>query len=256
MKKLTFFTAMSALISIDASAQDISQFSNARLSYFATSTPLYAVSMQNTNSLSDGSLTPGYDKRASNKNIFLRNSNELTLNLSPQTPLQYGVAVSVETPLSENLSHKFDSTENKATVSPSVFLNYRFSPNYSLVSALSYSNAAENSRQFSLGGRATGIFKNKHRITAVFNINRYNQDLPVSDLLMQADRKFTASFNPNPSTLTRTDLRFSTSWHWNLDTSWSLNTGITVKHMLKDPNNPFTTQRTPVTIFSVATYRF
>jgi outer membrane scaffolding protein for murein synthesis (MipA/OmpV family) len=63
-----------------------------------------------------------------------------------------------------------------------------------------------------------------------------------------------AQFTPSAGI---TDVRIGASWHWTIDTNWSLTTGASISRLSGDAaKSPFVFDKTPVSVFSAASYRF
>jgi outer membrane scaffolding protein for murein synthesis (MipA/OmpV family) len=265
MKKMVCFTILCASLgaSYGASAQNfvVDQFSSIKNADGAPQlvgiTTLKSVGMSNL-----------FDNSNKNKRgLQLTNSSLTSLNFSNSDRLEYGVHFNIENPqeyldLSRKEFNRDSFTNPKiasSTLTTGAHLNYRITPKYALTSSLSYSNGNERGAQLSVGAKATSIFNKKHRITTAFSINWGNQNYVGGNLWNQIDSKYIQNSNGLNlmSYSARSELRLSTSWNWNIDPSWSLSTGVSARHMLGDANKyPFLQQRTPVTIFSVITYRF
>lgn len=278
MKKIAYLTILSALSLMHVSAHA----QNFRLNQSSTlDSPLYStysLSQTNTNTNNifsnisqSQSLTLGsplnFDyippnkqtKRTASRGLFVNQLSSTTLHFSKSDKLDYGVDFSLEQkrdpyemPSLSTGKHQL----NGADFSTSAFLNYRITPNYSLGSSIRYASGYERGTQFSVSAKANKVFAKRHNLTAVFSVNWNNSSNtsrnPFNTLDWQQSRNY-LSLNQ----INRTELRIGGSWNWNIDTNWTLSTGVNAHRTLNSPiNNPFFNQRTPVTVFSIATYRF
>ncbi|MFZ6801145.1 MipA/OmpV family protein [Undibacterium sp. Di24W] len=265
MKKMICLTILCASVSASysASAQNfvVDQFSSVK----NTDGTQKLVGISTLKSIGMSNILDNTNKNK--RGLQLTNSSLTSLNFSNSDKLEYGVHFNIENPQEYlDLSRKDfnrDSFNNpkiaNSTLTTGAYVNYRISPNYSLTSSLSYSNGTERGAQLSVGAKATSIFNKKHRLTTAFSVNWGNQNYVGGNLWNQIDSKYIQNSNGlnlmNYSV--RSELRLGTSWNWNIDPSWSLSTGVSARHMLGDASKyPFLQQRTPVTIFSVITYRF
>ncbi|MFC0350884.1 MipA/OmpV family protein [Undibacterium danionis] len=270
MKKLAGFTILYASLSASLGISLSAQAQNLGVDQFT--------SVKNTDgtkqlvgvtSFKSVGMTSAFDStnKQTKRGLYLSNNSLTSLNFSNSDKLEYGVHFNLETPqdyidLNRNdyIRDNFKTPKiANSTLTTGAYLNYRLTPNYALTSSLNYSNGNERGAQLSVGAKATSIFNKKHRLTTVFSVNWGNQNYVGGNLWNQIDNKYIQNTNSlNLSNYTpRTELRLGTSWNWNIDPSWSLSTGVSARHMLGDSSkNLFLQQRTPVTIFSVITYRF
>nr|WP_315484911.1 MipA/OmpV family protein [uncultured Undibacterium sp.] len=265
MKKMICFTilcaSLSSSISVYAQNFGVDQFSSIK-------SPDNAQQLVGITTLKSAGMSNLFDNANKNKHgLQLTNSSLTSLNFSNSDKLEYGVHFNIENPQEYlDLNRKDfnrDSFTNpkiaSSTLTTGAHVNYRITPKYALTSSLSYSSGNERGAQLSVGAKATSIFNKKHRLTTAFSINWGSQNYVGGNLWNQIDSKYIQNSNGlnlmNYSP--RAELRLGTSWNWNIDPSWSLSTGVSARHMLGDANKyPFQLQKTPVTIFSVITYRF
>ncbi|MFZ6820220.1 hypothetical protein [Undibacterium sp. Ji22W] len=199
-------------------------------------------------------------KRGSSRGLFLNQSNSTTLHFSKSDKLDYGLDFSLDRKRDPFELAQIGAGKNQLSgtdFSTSAFINYRINPTYSLGSSIRYGTGYERGTQLSVSAKANKVFGKRHNLTAVFSVNWSNLSSvsknPFSTLDWQQSQNYLSLNNQ----LNRTELRVGSSWNWNVDTNWSLSTGVSARHSLNSPvNNPFFTQRTPVTVFSIATYRF
>ena len=186
------------------------------------------------------------------------NATEATLKLSKNSKLQYGLGITLTYPIVQaEAGRLYNDEAAKTSFTTSAFLNFRISPSYSLGSSLKYISGNENAMQLSLEARKVNVFSRKHRLTTMLNVNWSNQSNPYRDLWSARDRQYTKVSELNSHRGNQTALGFGAKWNWEIDTNWSLATGINGNLRLNGAEkNLFTTQRAPVTVFSVATYRF
>lgn len=267
MKKFVYLATTLLAIGVpiaSAHAQDFGseQTTNTnKLSYPSYQTSLTRIVGTQDNSISLPLGVNNYPDRQGKNGLYLTQSNSTKLFFSKPGKLDFGVD------LSHDRQYNFANTEfsNTATdplkgsnLSTGAFLNYRLSSNYALQSSLRYGIGNERGTQLSVGAKANKVFGRRHNLTAVFSVNWNHSVNPQKNVWGLYDwRQSQTPVLLNSKELNRTELRIGTSWNWNIDTNWSLSTGISAHHNLNSSTrNPFVTQRTPVTIFSVATYRF
>lgn len=255
MKKLTCLTILLASTSVYAQGPHSFSFTPKQI-YFDDKFLVAELTSTNFLDLSTLAEPTKSGNRETRKESLLSKSSGISANFSRSNQLQYGLAFAVESPLTYGQADKLvGSEEMKTNFSTSAFLNYRVKHNYSLNSEIKFSSGRDFGTRFSFGVGASNILARKHKLTTIFNVNWGNRSATTSDLFGQETRKYGLSLNN--SNLNQTDLQLSSRWNWEIDSNWSLSSGISAKYFLGNANkNPFATQRAPVTVFSVATYRF
>ncbi|MDE2427658.1 MAG: MipA/OmpV family protein [Burkholderiales bacterium] len=190
---------------------------------------------------------------------FFSAINGIGYNFSKAPGWQYGLRMSLEAARDESRSAKLNGLGDVNTaLEPGAFLNYSINQNYSLVSSIRYGSGVDhNGLQLSVGGRATTSLNSRHRLSASFGANWANSSYVQSYYGVTAAQSVASGYTQYTPSAGLTDLRVGASWHWNIDTNWSLTTGASVKHLTGDTGkSPFVFQKNPVTIFSAASYRF
>ncbi len=237
------------------------QFPTAAAVYPSQQVPLAGVRYTQTIAMSspfDASYTPVKQNKAG---LFVSQPNKSTVHFSKAGKLDYGISFDTERQVSSSFDDLFEKPSNSApqtNFSTSAFLDYKLTSNFSLGSSVSYGIGKQNGARLSLAAKANRVFNKRHELTAVFSVNwNTPANLSKNSLAMQDWRQSQNFLSLNSNQFNRPELRIGSSWNWNIDTNWTLSTGISARHILNSPSkNPFVTQRTPVTIFSVATYRF
>ncbi|TXI96245.1 MAG: DUF481 domain-containing protein [Burkholderiaceae bacterium] len=216
-----------------------------------------SLSLSNT----DLRLAPADTEPSSNmgRPLVIKTHALANLNFSKNDKIQYGLKMESDQffdPFSfeKRLDTKFGYTPLQR-VQTSAYVNYRFTPDYSLTASINRFTGVENARTFSVGARANKFFGRKHSLSTSFSLNWSKQ---ASTPWSQFDRSLRATDGLSSNKFsTRPDLRLGVTWNWEINSNWSLSTGMSARHFLNDANkNPFNTQRSGVTIFSVANYRF
>ena len=209
-------------------------------------------------SLAQAQTSSVYQFPITHKQDYSKTATETTLNFTKNSKLQYGLGIAFTYPAAQaEASRPYSDEAAKTTFTTSAFLNYRISPSYSLASSIKYINGNETAMLLSLEARKVNVFSRKHRLTTMLNVNWSNQTNPSQDLWLARDRQYMKGLELNNNRGNQTALGFGAKWNWEIDTNWSLATGINANLRLNGTEkNLFTTQRAPVTIFSVATYRF
>lgn len=214
-----------------------------------------------TSPLEFGYIPPNkQNKHGLSRGLFVSQKNSTTLHFSKSDKLDYGVNFSVERKRDPYEMEQFGTVKNQLTgadFSTSAFLNYRINPHFSLGSSIRYGTGYERSTHFSVNAKANKVFGKRHNLTAVFSVNWSNLSSTQKNPFNTQDWQQSQNYLSLNNNLNRTELRVGSSWNWNIDTNWSLSTGISARRSLNSPvNSPFFPQRTPVTVFSIATYRF
>ena len=266
MKKIAYLIILSALGTICSSAHAQNfrseQFSTPSASaYSSYQAPLVGISNSQAITMSspfDMTYTPAKQNK---RGLFVTQVNSNKIHFSKSGKLDYGVSFDTERQRRSSFEDDSGNPSNagsQSNFSTSAFVNYRINSNYALGSAITYGSGKQSGTQFSIAAKANRVFNKRHEFTAVFSVNwNSGANLSKSSLSMQDWRQSQHFLSLNANSLGRTELRIGSSWNWNIDTNWTLSTGISARHNLNSPAiNPFVTQRTPVTIFSVATYRF
>lgn len=266
MKKIAYLMILSALGTICSSAhaqnfrsEQFSTVSAPAYSYYQT--PLVSVSNSQTLTMSspfDATYTP---VKQNKRGLFVNQVNSSKIHFSKSGKLDYGLSFDTERQRNssfEDYSGNPNNTGLGANFATSAFVNYRINANYALSSAIAVGVGKQSGTRLSVAAKANRVFNKRHELTAVFSVNWNSpSNLSKNSLSMQDWRQSQHYLSLNANSLSRTELRIGSSWNWNIDTNWTLSTGISARHHLNSPaKNPFVTQRTPVTIFSVATYRF
>jgi len=191
--------------------------------------------------------------------IFLSTINGIGYNFSKDPSLQYGLRVSFETARDSSLTPKLNGVGDvNTTVEPGAFLNYAINQNYSLLTSIRYGSGVDhNGLQISFGGRATTALNDQHRLTATLRANWANGNYMQSYFGVNNQQSLASGYQVYTPNSGITDIKLSASWHWTIDTNWSLTTGASVNRYFSDvTKSPFVFQRSPVTVFSAASYRF
>ena len=181
------------------------------------------------------------------------------LNFSKSDKIQYGLKLESDQffdpfAFEKRLDAKFAYAPIQR-VQTAAYLNYKLTPDYSLTANINRISGADHARVFSVGAKANKFFGRKHSLTTSLSLNWSNK---TPSLWSQFDRSLGSVENLNGNKFTtRPDLRLGVTWNWEINSNWSLSTGLSARHFMNDVNkNPFNTQRSSVTIFSVANYRF
>lgn len=201
---------------------------------------------------------PAFDAQWKNGAFFSAISG-LGYNFSKNPSLQYGVRMTMEPGRDDAKSSKLNGMGDiDSALEPGAFLNYYVNTNYALLSSVRYGSGVDhNGLQLSIGGRATNMLSAKHRITALFSTNWANNSYQQSYFGVNATQASASGYNQYAPSSGLTDVKLGANWHWSIDTNWSLTTGASVQHLMGDAaNSPFIFQKTPVTIYSAASYRF
>lgn len=226
---------------------------NFSLGSVALSTPKYTGSDERRMAV-----YPAFDAQWKNGAFFSAVSG-LGYNFSKDPNLQYGLRMTVEAARDESRSEKLHGLGDVgASVEPGMFFNYFVNPNYTLLSSVRYGSGVDhNGFQVSLGGRASGLLNSRNRITALFSTNWANNSYQQSYFGVNGAQAAASGYSQFTPASGLTDIKLGANWHWNIDTNWSLTTGASVQHLMGDAaNSPFILQKTPVSIFSAASYRF
>ncbi|WMW79192.1 hypothetical protein RF679_11090 [Undibacterium cyanobacteriorum] len=191
--------------------------------------------------------------------LVIKTSALANFNFSKNDKIQYGFKLEADQffdpfAFEKRLDAKLDHS-NQNRIQTGAYLHYRFTPDYSLTASATRLNGVENGKVFSVGAKASKFFGRKHSLTANFSFNWSNTR---PNIWSQFDRNLNFENGFSASKLsTRPDLRLGVTWNWEINSNWSISTGMSARHFMNDVNkNPFNTQRSSVTIFSVANYRF
>lgn len=201
---------------------------------------------------------PTFDAQWKN-GVFLSAVSGLGYNFSKDASFQYGLRLTVETGRDESRSSKLAGLGDiNSTLEPGGFFNYYINPNYALLSSVRYGSGVDhNGVQLSVGGRATSLLNTQHRLSALFSANWASSSYMQSYFGVNATQSAASGYTPYTASAGLTDIKIGANWHWTLDNNWSLTTGASIKHLMGDAaNSPFILQKTPITVFSAASYRF
>ncbi len=223
------------------------------------SNKLASLSLSQTQSIGLPFENSNGSSEAKSRGLMLKNSALTSLSFSKNEKIQYGLKLEVDQffdPFSfeRKLEGRLDNTNFKQLKS-SAFINYRIAADYSLNASVSNLSGNENGRLFSVGAKAKKFFNRKHSLTTMFSVNWSNV---TSNPWSQLDRRLSGNLDTSNNRFSmRPDVRLGATWNWTINNNWSLSTGLSARHFMNDVNkNPFAPQRSSVTIFSVASYRF
>lgn len=190
---------------------------------------------------------------------FFSSVSGLGYNFSKDPSLQYGVRLTLEAARDESSSSKLQGLGDVDTaIEPGAFLNYNINQNYSLLSSIRYgSGVGHNGLQTSVGARFTTAINDQHRITATLRANWVNASYMQSYFGVTEQQSIASSYSQYTPGSGLSDIKLSTSWHWTIDANWSLTTGASVSRFSSDvTKSPFVFEKTPITVYSAASYRF
>lgn len=203
-------------------------------------------------------LYPMFDAQWKNGAFFSAVSG-LGYNFSKEPAIQYGLRISMESARDASRSSKLNGLGDVNTaIEPGAFFNFSLSPTYALTSSIRYGSGVDHDGvQISIGGRASTLIAANHRLTASIGANWANSTYLQSYFGVNAEQATASGYSLFKPSAGLTDYRLGTNWNWTIDTNWSLTTGTSVKYLTGDAaKSPFVFQRTPITVFSAATYRF
>ncbi|MBY0572634.1 MAG: MipA/OmpV family protein [Undibacterium sp.] len=197
-------------------------------------------------------------------------TTETGINLSKNPQYQFGVDFNFDLRKNSNGTNIFPKSafdkdvfgrlNPRANTSESAgaFFNYRLNSDYALTSGIKYNTISQTNWQnwqLSLGAKTVKIFNRRNRISTSLNFNWSSLAQTNNDLWGRGESLSNlARLNQFTPQLNRSELHLNSSWNWDINANWSLSSGISARQVLN--KNPFINQRTPVTVFSVATYRF
>lgn len=262
MKKYLNFALLTAVCSAHGQALDFAQLTptpyihndvNFSLGAVAISMPKYVGSDERRLAV-----YPAFDAQWKNGAFFSAVSG-LGYNFSKDPNLQYGLRLTLEAGRDESRSSKLTGLGDiNSAIEPGAFFNYYLNPNYALLSSVRYGSGVDhNGVQLSLGARATSLLNTQHRLSALFSANWANNNYAQSYFGINTTQSIATGYTPYTASAGLTDIKVGANWHWNLDTNWSLTTGASIKYMMGDAaNSPFVLQKTPVSVYSAASYRF
>ena len=190
---------------------------------------------------------------------FFSSVNGLGYNFSKDPSIQYGLRLTVEAARDESSSPKLQGLGDVDTaIEPGAFLNYNVNQNYSLLSSIRYgSGVGHNGMQTTVGARFTTALNDQHRITATLRANWVNAAYMQSYFGVNEQQSINSGYTPYTPSSGLTDIKLSTSWHWTIDANWSLTTGASVSRYTSEvTKSPFVFEKTPISVFSAASYRF
>lgn len=201
---------------------------------------------------------PMFDAQWKN-GAFFSAINGLGYNFSKDPSLQYGLRLSLEAARDESRSSKLRGLGDVNTaLETGAFINYNIDQNYSLASSIRYGSGVDhNGLQISFGGRATTALNSQNRLSASLTANWANTAYMQSYFGVTPSQSAISGYAQYTPSSGISDIKLGATWHWNIDGNWSLITGASVSRLSGDAGkSPFIFQKTPVTIFSAATYRF
>ncbi|MES2104395.1 MAG: MipA/OmpV family protein [Pseudomonadota bacterium] len=201
---------------------------------------------------------PMFDAQGKN-GALLGAVSGLGYNFSRDPSIQYGLRMTAEPARDESRSGKLRGLGDVDTaLETGAFFNYVPNPNYALVSSIRYGSGLDhNGLQLSLGGRVSTSPSPQHQLSASLGANWANSNYQQSYFGVNPAQSAASGYSQYTPAAGVTDIRLGATWNWNIDASWSLTTGASVKHLMGDAaRSPFVFEKNPVTVFSAATYRF
>ncbi|MFZ6773662.1 MipA/OmpV family protein [Undibacterium sp. SXout7W] len=190
---------------------------------------------------------------------FFSAFNGLGYNFSKNPSIQYGLRMSLEAARDESRSSKLNGLGDvNTTLEPGAFFNYSINQNYSLVSSVRYGSGVDhNGLRIGFGGIVTTALNSQHRLSAILGANWSNTSYVQSYYGVNASQSVASGYSQFAPSSGISDVKIGASWHWNVDTNWSLTTGASMTRLTGDAGkSPFVFQKNPVTVFSSANYRF
>lgn len=190
---------------------------------------------------------------------FFSSVNGLGYNFSKNAAMQYGLRMSLEAARDESRSSKLRGLGDVNTaIEPGAFFNFSLSQQYTLLSSVRYGSGVDhNGVQVSVGGRISTAINPQHRLSASLRANWANNSYMQSYYGVtpqQSQASGYATFTPNAGI---SDIKLGASWHWTIDTNWSLTTGTSYSRLSGDAaKSPFVIDKNAVSVFSAASYRF
>lgn len=182
--------------------------------------------------------------------------HQTRFNFSKSEKLQYGLELGLDQAWNVgNERVERTPTLNQTRFSTSGFLNYQINPNYALTARLTQFGGREAGSQFSLTAKVSKGFNRKHHLSAHFSVNWVK---PGSSNWASLNSRSLADYSAfSLSSKTRSEIQLGASWNWNINPHWSLSTGVNARHLYNDADRSWlNNQRSPVTVFSVLSYRF
>lgn len=190
---------------------------------------------------------------------FFSAINGLGYNFSKNPSLEYGLRASLEAARDESRSGKLHGLGDVGTaLEMGGFLNYNIDQTYSLASSIRYGSGIDhNGLQISFGARATTLLAPQHRLSASIGANWANTAYMQSYYGVNTSQSLTSGYAQYSPSSGLSDIKLGASWHWTIDSNWSLVTGASITRLSNDASkSPFVFQKNPVTIFSAASYSF
>lgn len=177
-------------------------------------------------------------------------------NFSKSDKLQYGLEVGLDQAWQLGQDrNEINTSRSQAQFSTAGFLNYQIDANYALTARITQFDGREIGSQFSLAAKVGKKFNRKHHLSAHFSVNWIKPGNPNWASLNSRSLADYPAFSL--STKTRSEMRLGASWNWNINHNWSLSTGVNARHTYNDADRSWlNNQRSPVTVFSVLSYRF
>jgi len=97
----------------------------------------------------------------------------------------------------------------------------------------------------------------KNRLSASLGTTWSNKNYMQSYFGVTPAQSLSSGYNIFNASSGVSDVKLSGSWSHQIDSNWSLTTGVSVKYLTGDAaKSPFVFRKTPVTIFSAVSYRF
>lgn len=231
-------------------------FQSKTISYYLNAPFLPTISFDGSVELNPIYDIPGLSKPAKSASGFT-SINATRFQFSKNPKVQYGLELSLDQAWNNSLKKEEPQaaptfTQNR--FSTAVFLNYQVSPHYTLSASLRQLNGREQGTQFSIGAKVNKAIHRHHRLDAYFSVNWTKPNQANWSSLNSRSLADYSSFNL--SSKTRAELRLGASWNWTINPNWSLSTGVQARHFQDHDKAWLHTQRSPVTVFSVLSYRF
>lgn len=252
MKKLVCFSILCAALTAHAHEQ--------RISHSNASNYLVAQFMPQISFNGAVEFNPAYEispiAKLNKSGSGFTSVLQTRFNFSKNDKLQYGLELGLDQAWNVNKENtEFKSTLNQTQFSTSGFLNYQINPNYALTARLAQLNGREAGSQFSLTAKVGKKFNRKHHLSAHFSVNWIK---PANQNWASLNSRSLADYSAfSLSTKTRSEMRLGASWNWNINPNLSLSTGVNARHLYNDSERSWlNNQRSPVTVFSVLSYRF
>jgi outer membrane protein len=190
---------------------------------------------------------------------FFSSYSGLGYNFSKNPQFEYGPRLTMESARDAGQTSKLNGIGDVTTaIEAGGFFNYLPTPGVALLSSIRYGSGVDHmALQASLGARLILPVSGGHLFVNTLSVNWVDANYTMSYFGVTPTQSAASGYAVYTPGAGLQNVKFNSTWEWHMSPEWSVNAGVTVKHLLGDSaNSPFVFQKTPVSVYGGAAYHF